>query len=154
MANNDTPITVVGNLTADPELRFTPSGAAVATFTVASTPRSYDKTSGQWRDGEPLFLRCQIWRQPAEHAAESLRKGGRVVVVGALRSRSYDDRDGQRRTVFEVEADEVGLSLRFGPARPLNEPPIHRVGAHTGQRQSGPVQDPWSTQPAVDEPPF
>lgn len=108
----DTQITIVGNITADPELRFTPSGAAVANFTVASTPRSYDKATGEWKDGETLFLRCSLWRQAAENVAESLTKGTRVIVTGRLRQRSYD-KDGEKRTVIELEVDEIGPSLRY-----------------------------------------
>src|ERR1700760_2176442 len=113
----ETLITVVGNLTADPELRFTPSGAAVASFTVASTPRTFDRQSNEWEDGETLFLRCSIWRQAAENVAESLQRGMRVIVQGRLKSRSYDDREGQRRTVFELEADEIGPSLTWATAK-------------------------------------
>ena len=107
----DTQITLVGNLTGDPELRFTPSGAAVANFTVASTPRTFDRQSNEWKDGETMFLNCSIWRQAAENVAETLTKGMRVIVSGRLRSRSYDDREGNRRTVFEVDVEEVGASL-------------------------------------------
>ncbi|MDK9627551.1 single-stranded DNA-binding protein [Propionibacterium freudenreichii] len=113
----ETQITLVGNLTADPELRFTPSGAAVANFTVASTPRTFDRQANEWRDGEALFLNCAVWRQAAENVAESLTKGMRVIVQGRLRARSYDDREGNRRTVFEVEVDEVGPALRFATAK-------------------------------------
>lgn len=112
----ETTITVVGNLTNDPELRFTPSGSAVANFTVASTPRVFDRQSNEWREGETLFLRCSIWRDQAENAAESLQKGMRVVVNGKLRSRSYDTREGDRRTVIELEVEEIGPSLRFATA--------------------------------------
>ena len=107
----DTQITLVGNLTADPELRFTPSGAAVANFTVASTPRTFDRQSNEWKDGETMFLNCSIWRQAAEHVAESLTKGTRVIVQGRLQQRSYDDREGNKRTIYEVAVDEVGPSL-------------------------------------------
>ena len=110
---NETITTVVGNLTADPELRFTPSGAAVANFTVASTPRMFDRESGQWRDGDALFLRCTIWCAAAEHVAESLTRGMRVVVQGRLRQRSFETRDGDKRTVVELEVDEIGPSLRY-----------------------------------------
>ncbi len=113
----ETQITLVGNLTADPELRFTPSGAAVANFTVASTPRTFDRQTNEWRDGEAMFLNCAVWRQAAENVAESLTKGMRVIVQGRLRARSYDDREGNRRTVFEVEVDEVGPSLRYATAK-------------------------------------
>jgi single-strand DNA-binding protein len=114
---NETLITVVGNLTGDPELRFTPSGAAVASFTVASTPRTYDQTTGEWRDGEALFLRCSIWRQPAEHVAESLHRGARVIVTGRLRQRSFETKEGEKRNVIELEAEEVGPSLRYATAK-------------------------------------
>ncbi|MFP5069260.1 single-stranded DNA-binding protein [Pseudonocardia nantongensis] len=113
----ETVITVVGNLTADPELRFTPSGAAVANFTVASTPRTFDRQSGEWKDGEALFLRCNIWRQAAENVAESLTRGARVVVQGRLRQRSFETREGEKRTVVELEVDEVGPSLRYATAK-------------------------------------
>ena len=113
----DTTITVVGNLTADPELRFTPSGAAVANFTVASTPRTYDRQSGEWKDGEALFLRCSIWREAAENVAESLTRGSRVIVTGRLKQRSFETREGEKRTVVEVEVDEIGPSLRYATAK-------------------------------------
>ncbi|WP_017972412.1 single-stranded DNA-binding protein [Actinopolyspora halophila] len=112
----ETVTTVVGNLTADPELRFTASGAAVANFTVASTPRYYDRQSGEWTDGEALFLRCNIWRQAAENVAETLAKGMRVVVQGRLRQRSFETKEGGKRTVVEMEVDEVGPSLRYATA--------------------------------------
>ncbi|GAB3714284.1 single-stranded DNA-binding protein [Mariniluteicoccus flavus] len=110
-------ITLVGNLTGDPELRFTPSGAAVANFTVASTPRTLDKQSNEWRDGEAMFISCAVWRQYAEHVAESLTKGMRVIVQGRLRARSYETREGEKRTVFELDVDEVGPSLRYATAK-------------------------------------
>ncbi|MBY8873600.1 single-stranded DNA-binding protein [Micromonospora sp. NPDC050686] len=113
----DTTITVIGNLTDDPELRFTPSGAAVAKFRVASTPRFMDKASGEWKDGEPLFLACTVWRQAAEHVAESLQRGARVIVSGRLRQRSYETREGEKRTVIELEVDEIGPSLRYATAK-------------------------------------
>lgn len=113
----ETIITLVGNLTADPELRFTPSGAAVANFTVASTPRTFDRQTSEWKDGDAMFLNCSVWRQAAENVAESLTKGMRVVVQGRLKSRSYETREGERRTVFEVEVDEVGPSLRYASAK-------------------------------------
>ena len=109
----ETVITVVGNLTADPELRFTASGAAVANFTVASTPRTLDRQSGEWKDGEALFMRCTIWWQAAEHVAESVARGDRVVVQGRLRQRSFETRDGDKRTVVELDVDEIGPSLRY-----------------------------------------
>ena len=113
----ETVITVVGNLTADPELRFTPNGAAVANFTVASTPRTFDRQTNEWKDGEALFLRCSIWREAAENVAESLAKGMRVIVQGRLKARSYDDRDGNKRTSWELDVDEVGPALRFATAK-------------------------------------
>ncbi|MDG4794695.1 single-stranded DNA-binding protein [Micromonospora sp. WMMD1082] len=113
----DTTITVIGNLTDDPELRFTPSGAAVAKFRVASTPRFMDRQSGEWKDGEPLFLSCTVWRQAAEHVAESLQRGARVIVSGRLRQRSYETREGEKRTVIELEVDEIGPSLRYATAK-------------------------------------
>src|ERR1700759_676592 len=112
----DTVITVVRNPTADPELRFTPSGAAVANFTVASTPRTFDRQSGEWKDGEALFLRCNIWRQAAENVAETLTRGARVIVQGRLKQRSFETREGEKRTVIELEVDEVGPSLRYATA--------------------------------------
>jgi len=113
----ETVITVVGNLTDDPELRFTPSGAAVAKFRIASTPRTLDRQSGEWKDGEPLFLACNIWRDAAEHVAESLQRGARVIVQGRLRQRSYETREGEKRTVYELEVDEIGPSLRYATAK-------------------------------------
>src|SRR4051794_18303267 len=113
----ETVITVVGNLTDDPELRFTPSGAAVAKFRIASTPRTMDRQSGEWKDGEPLFLACNVWRDAAEHVAESLQRGARVIVQGRLRQRSYETREGEKRTVYELEVDEIGPSLRYATAK-------------------------------------
>jgi len=113
----ETQITLVGNLTADPELRFTPSGAAVANFTVASTPRQFDRQSNEWKDGETLFMRCSIWREAAENVAESLGKGQRVIVTGRLVSRSYQTKEGENRTVNELQADEVGPSLKYATAK-------------------------------------
>jgi single-strand DNA-binding protein len=117
MAAGDVTITVIGNLTDDPELRFTPSGAAVAKFRVASTPRFLDRTTNEWKDGEPLFLACNIWRQAAENVAESLQRGARVIVTGRLRQRSYETREGEKRTVMELEVDEIGPSLRYATAK-------------------------------------
>ena len=122
MAQNETPITVVGNLVADPELRFTPSGAAVANFRIASTPRSFNRETNQFEDGEALFLTCNCWRQMAENVAESLTKGMRVIVQGRLRQRSYQTREGENRTVFEVEVDEVGPSIKFATASVTRSP--------------------------------
>ncbi|MFD6155319.1 single-stranded DNA-binding protein [Nocardia sp. NPDC060256] len=113
----DTVITVIGNLTADPELRFTPAGAAVANFTVASTPRMFDRNSNEWKDGEALFLRCNIWREAAENVAESLTRGSRVIVSGRLKQRSYETAQGEKRTVVELEVDEVGPSLKYATAK-------------------------------------
>lgn len=169
----DTTITVVGNLTADPELRFTPSGAAVANFTVASTPRIYDRQSGEWKDGEALFLRCNIWREAAENVAESLTRGSRVIVTGRLKQRSFETREGEKRTVFEVEVDEIGPSLRYATAK-VNKASRSGgggggggFGGGGGSRQgsapasSAPADDPWGSAPASgsfgggdDEPPF
>lgn len=115
--SGETVITVIGNLTADPELRFTPSGSAVANFTIASTPRTFDRQSNEWKDGEPLFLRSSIWREAAENVAETLTKGMRVIAQGRLKSRSYDTKEGERRTVTELEVDEIGPSLRFASAK-------------------------------------
>jgi single-strand DNA-binding protein len=110
-------VTVVGNLTADPELRFISSGAAVANFTIASTPRTFDKASGEWKDGEALFLRCNVWRQVAENVAESLTRGARIIVSGRLRQRSFETKEGEKRTVMELEVDEVGPSLRYATVK-------------------------------------
>lgn len=153
----ETVITVIGNLTADPELRFTPSGAAVAKFTVASTPRVMK--DNEWKDGDPLFLNCSVWRQMAENVAESLTRGARVVVQGRLRQRSYE-KDGQKRTVYELEVDEVAPSLRYATAT-VNK--MTRSGAGSEARGAAPADDPWaSAAPANpvsggsfdDEPPF
>ncbi|HWC80196.1 MAG TPA: single-stranded DNA-binding protein [Pseudonocardiaceae bacterium] len=164
----ETVITVVGNLTADPELRFTPSGAAVANFTVASTPRTFDRQSGEWKDGEALFLRCNIWRQAAENVAESLTRGMRVVVQGRLRQRSYETKEGEKRTVVELEVDEIGPSLRYATAK-VNKASRGSgggggggFGGGGGGGNSAPADDPWNSAPPVnsggggfnDEPPF
>src|SRR3954449_2417536 len=117
MAAGDVTITVIGNLTDDPELRFTPSGAAVAKFRVASTPRFMDRTTNEWKDGEPLFLACTVWRQAAENVAESLQRGSRVIVSGRLKQRTYETREGEKRTVYELEVDEIGPSLRYATAK-------------------------------------
>jgi single-strand DNA-binding protein len=113
----DTLLTLIGNLTADPELRFTPSGAAVANFTVASTPRAFDRQSNEWKDGETLFMRCSVWRDAAENVAESLQRGSRVIVTGRLKSRTWDTKEGEKRTVMELEVDELGPSLRYATAK-------------------------------------
>ncbi|CAN5764436.1 single-stranded DNA-binding protein [soil metagenome] len=170
----DTTITVVGNLTADPELRFTPSGAAVANFTVASTPRIFDRQSSEWKDGEALFLRCNIWREAAENVAESLTRGSRVIVTGRLKQRSFETREGEKRTVFEVEVEEIGPSLKYATAK-VNK--ANRSGGGGGGFGGGggggsrpaansgggsaPAEDPWGSAPASgsfagsdDEPPF
>ena len=137
MAQGDTPITVVGNLVADPELRFIPSGAAVANFRIASTPRTFNRETNQWEDGEALFLTCNCWRQMAENVAESLTKGMRVVVTGKLRQRSYQTKEGENRTVFEVEVDEVGPSLRYASASVSRNPREGGQGGFGGGNQGG-----------------
>lgn len=137
MAQGATPITLVGNLVADPELRYTPSGAAVANFRVASTPRRFDSQSNQWVDGEALFLACNIWRQAAENVANSLTKGDRVIVQGRLRQRSYDTREGEKRTVYEIEVDEVGPSLRYATSQVTKTPRQGGQGNWNGGNQGG-----------------
>lgn len=162
----ETVITVIGNLTADPELRFTPSGAAVANFTVASTPRTFDRQANEWKDGDTLFMRCSIWRDAAENVAESLTKGMRVVVTGRLVQRSYETREGEKRTVVELQVDEIGPSLRYASAK------VTRTqrggggfggggggGGFGGGGGSAPADDPWATGGSSggsfnDEPPF
>jgi single-strand DNA-binding protein len=174
MAAGDVTVTVVGNLTDDPELRFTPSGAAVANFTVASTPRFLDKATNEWKDGDALFLRCSIWRQAAEYVAESLQRGTRVIVQGRLRQRSYETKEGEKRTVVELEVDEIGPSLRYATAKVTK---AQRSGGQGGGFSGGGspgggggsfgggADDPWATPaPAPsgsggggefsDEPPF
>jgi single-strand DNA-binding protein len=126
----ETTITVIGNLTSDPELRFTPSGSAVANFTIASTPRTFDRQSNEWKDGETLFLRASVWREAAENVAESLTKGMRVIVSGRLKSRSYETKEGEKRTVIELEVDEIGPSLRYANAK-VNR--TQRSGGQGGQ---------------------
>ncbi|GAA2159131.1 single-strand binding protein [Humibacillus xanthopallidus] len=157
----DTVITIIGNLTADPELRFTPSGAAVANFTVASTPRQFDRQSNEWKDGETLFMRCSVWRDAAENVAESLQRGTRVIVSGRLKSRSYETKEGEKRTVVEMDVDEIGPSLRSATAK------VNKTqrggggggfggqggqgnqgggwGAPAGGGQGGQAEDPWAT---------
>jgi single-strand DNA-binding protein len=153
----DTVITVVGNLTADPELRFTASGAAVASFTIASTPRTFDRATNEWKDGEALFLRCSLWRQAAENAAESLTRGMRVIAQGRLQQRSYETREGEKRTVIELQVEEIGPSLKYASAK-VNR--SQRGSSGFGGSDSGggaPADDPWgSAAPAgfSDEPPF
>jgi single-strand DNA-binding protein len=145
--SGETVTTVVGNLTADPELRFTQSGLAVANFTVASTTRTFDKTTDEWKDGDALFLRCNLWRQPAENTAESLVKGSRVIVTGRLRQRSFETKDGDRRTVIELEVDEIGPSLRYATAK------VTKV-TRTGSATEAPG-DPWAADNTRnEEPPF
>jgi len=152
----ETTITVIGNLTSDPELRFTPSGSAVANFTIASTPRTFDRQSNEWKDGETLFLRASVWREAAENVAESLTKGMRVIVSGRLKSRSYETKEGEKRTVIELEVDEIGPSLRYANAK-VNR--TQRSGGQGGGQASGgtwggnqpstapgaPQDDPWAT---------
>jgi len=174
----DTVITVVGNLTADPELRFTPSGAAVANFTVASTPRTFDRQTNDWKDGEALFMRCNIWRDAAENVAESLTKGSRVIVSGRLKQRSYETREGEKRTIVELEVDEIGPSLRYATAKVNRASRGGGTGGGGGNFGSGggggnrgggggnssaaaSNDDPWGSAPASgsfgggdDEPPF
>ncbi|MBA2739591.1 MAG: single-stranded DNA-binding protein [Nocardioidaceae bacterium] len=152
----ETVITLVGNLVDDPELRFTPSGAAVASFRLASTPRTYDRQSGEWKDGESLFLTCSVWRQAAENTAESLQKGMRVIVQGRLKQRSYETREGEKRTVYEVDVDEVGPSLRSATAKVARTQRSGAGGGGFGQssgNQGGGGQggtDPWaSSAPAA-----
>jgi len=170
----ETVITVIGNLTNDPELRFTPNGAAVVSFTVASTPRTLDRATNEWKDGDALFLRCSAWRQMAENVTESLAKGSRVIVQGRLKQRSYETREGEKRTVVELDVDEVGPSLRYATAK-VNK--TSRGGGFTGGNgfsqgapagvgagpsasggvsAGGSTDDPWSAAPAgySEEPPF
>lgn len=173
MAQGETNITVVGNIVADPELRFTPSGAAVANFRIASTPRQFNKQTNQWEDQEALFLTCNVWRQAAENVAESLQKGMRVIVTGRLRQRSYQTREGEQRITMEVEVDEIGPSLTFATAQVTRNP--RQVGHGGGQAprptqggfsgsQGTPDNDPWNSTPPAggfsggasdeSEPPF
>jgi single-strand DNA-binding protein len=139
----ETIITVVGNLVDDPELRFTPSGAAVANFRIASTPRTFDRQTNEWKDGEALFLSCSVWRQAAENVAESLQRGMRVVVQGRLKARSYETREGEKRTVFEIEVEEVGPSLKYATAKVTR---ATRSGGGGGGGFSGGGDDPWASQ--------
>jgi len=172
MAAGDTNITIIGNLVNDPELRYTPTGQAVATFRVASTPRFMDRTTNEWKDGESLFLSCNVWRQAAENVAESLQRGMRVIVSGRLKQRSYETREGEKRTVYEIEVDEVGPSLRNASAKVSRSSRSSGGGGFGGQSgQSGQAgqggygggagranDDPWAAEPAdsgfSDEPPF
>jgi single-strand DNA-binding protein len=146
----ETSITIVGNLVDDPDLRFTPSGAAVANFRIASTPRTFDRQANEWKDGETLFLSCAVWRQAAENVAESLQRGMRVIVQGRLKSRSYETREGEKRTVFEIDVDEVGPSLRSATAKVTR---ASRSGSgdaggqaagYGGQQQQPAGSDPWA----------
>jgi single-strand DNA-binding protein len=164
----ETIITVVGNLTADPELRYTQNGVAVANFTIASTPRTFDRASGEWKDGEALFLRASVWREFAEHVANSLTKGSRVIASGRLRQRSYETKEGEKRTSIELEVDEIGPSLRYATAAitrvPSNRGAAAAAPAAGGDEQwsapaaGGATQDPWATPgveaPATDDVPF
>ena len=146
----DTVITVIGNLTDDPELRFTPSGAAVANFTVASPPRTFDRQTNEWKDGETLFLRCSIWRQAAENVAESLQKGMRVIVRGNLRCRPYENREGEKRYSWEIDVDEVGPSLQFATAKVTK---AERSGARSSSDSGRPGEsDPWATGGGNNDP--
>ena len=158
---NETVITVIGNLTADPELRFTPSGSAVANFTIASTPRTFDRQSNEWKDGEALFLRASVWKEAAENVAETLTKGARVIAQGRLRSRSYDTKEGERRTVMELEIDEIGPSLKYASAK------VTRTARGNGEGAAGRAPNSssgagWNTStggggwgnPPANEPPF
>ena len=165
MAAGDTIITIVGNLVDDPELRFTPSGAAVAKFRVASTPRYLDKATNEWKDGDSLFLSCNVWRQAAENVAESLQRGMRVIIQGRLKQRSYETKEGEKRTVFEIEVDEVGPSLRNATAKISKTPRAGGApaGGGNGGANGGGNDDPWaSSAPAgwgasvgsMEEPPF
>jgi single-strand DNA-binding protein len=173
----ETLITVVGNMVDDPELRFTPSGAAVANFRIASTPRTFDRQTNEWKDGEALFLSCSVWRQPAENVAESLTKGMRVVVQGRLKARSYETREGEKRTVFEIEVEEVGPSLKYATAKvtraarsaggggynsggedpwggaPQGQSAPAAFGGGQSAAPQAPARDPWAAQP-TEEPPF
>ena len=169
----ETVITVIGNLTADPELRWTPSGSAVANFTIASTPRQFDRQSNEWKDGEALFLRASVWKEAAENVAETLTKGMRVIAQGRLRSRSYDTKEGERRTVMELEIDEIGPSLKYASAKVTRTARGNGEGAagrgngfgggysnnsHTSSNNGGgwnaPAHDPWNTGGGENEPPF
>jgi single-strand DNA-binding protein len=156
----ETTITIVGNCVADPELRFTQSGAAVASFTVASTPSRYDKQQQKFVDGDALFMRCNVWRQAAENVAESLTRGTRVVVTGRLRQRCFETKEGEKRTVVELEVDEVGPSLRYATAQVKKAERPDSSGGFGGGAKSSPADDPWGSAPPAggggfaDEPPF
>jgi single-strand DNA-binding protein len=157
----DTTMTIIGNLTNDPEVRFTSTGVAVANFTVASTPRAFDRQSNEWKDGETLFMRCSVWRDVAENVAESLQRGSRVIVSGRLKSRSYDTKEGEKRTVIELEVDEVGASLRYATAKVNKSSRSSGGGNYSGGGggggggfggsggNTGPsAEDPWASAPA------
>jgi single-strand DNA-binding protein len=154
----ETQLTIVGNLTDDPALTFTQSGSAVANFTVASTPRTFDKTSNAWKDGEALFLRCSVWRDVAEHVAESLTRGARVLVTGRLVQRSFETKDGEKRTVIELQVDEIGPSLRYATAT------VKKADRSGTDSRPAPAEDPWGSAPQAparqgaggfaDQPPF
>jgi len=152
MAAGDTNITIIGNVVNDPELRYTPTGQAVATFRVASTPRFMDRTTNEWKDGDSLFLSCNVWRQAAENVVETLTKGARVIVVGRLKQRSYETREGEKRTVYEIEVDEVGPSLRSASAK------VSRTTRSSANAAAAaPSDDPWAAEAGggfSDEPPF
>ncbi|HEX9034778.1 MAG TPA: single-stranded DNA-binding protein [Streptosporangiaceae bacterium] len=164
MAAGDTQITIIGNLVDDPQLRYTPTGQAVASFRVASTPRFLDKATNEWKDGDSLFLSCNVWRQAAENVAESLQRGMRVIVSGRLRQRSYETKEGEKRTVYEVEVDEVGPSLRNASAKVVRSSRAtggQGTGGQGGYGSGGggrASDDPWASEPAdsgfSDEPPF
>jgi single-strand DNA-binding protein len=154
---NETQLTITGNLVDDPELRFTPSGQAVARFRIASTPRYREAGSGEWKDGDPLFLTCVAWRQLAENTAETLHRGARAIVTGRLRQRSYEAQDGSKRTVYEVECDEIGASLLRATAKITKATRTSTGNGGRGQdaaADSGSDTDPWASEPASDEPPF
>lgn len=158
MAQGDTNITIVGNVAGDVELRFTPNGAAVANFRVASTPRHYNSQTNQWEDGEAMFLTCNVWRKAAENVAESIQKGMRVVVTGKLKARSYQTREGDNRTVFEVDVDEVGPSLKYATAQ-VTRNPREGGGNWGGQQAQQPAQapagnSPWAGDQSGDDVPF
>ena len=151
---NEVQITLVGNLTGDPELKFTPSGAAVATFTVASTPRTFDRQAGEWKDGDAMFLRCSVWREAAENVAESLTKGMRVIVQGNLRSRQFENQMGERRTSWEVDVAEVGPALRYATAKVTRSA---RQGSSQGagwSKDRTAAADPWQQPATNSEPPW
>ena len=153
----ETTLTVVGNVTNDPELRFQPSGAAVCNFTVASTPRSFDRQANEWKDGETLFMRCSVWREQAESAAESILRGTRVIVTGRLKQRSFETKEGDKRTVVELDVDEVGPSLKYATAKVLRSSRSDgqaNGGYGSGSAQAAPADDPWATPAPVADPPF